>query len=108
MPENHQQEATQAVQTLADAATHMETTGTGQPAPVRVEMNANSDAHTVATLAEATVNQDGQIILTGDPTTLGGKWIVVCVLSVLFFNILWTVGLQLCRSLLIFVSIQNN
>lgn len=76
VPENHQQEATQAVQTLADAATHMETTGTGQAAPVRVEMNANSDAHTVATLAEATVNQDGQIILTGDPTTLGGKCLV--------------------------------
>lgn len=77
LPENnHQQEATQAVQTLADTATHMETNGAGQPTPVRVEMNTDTNANAVAALAEATVNQDGQIILTGDPSTLGGKYLV--------------------------------
>ncbi|XP_014781582.1 DNA-binding protein P3A2 isoform X2 [Octopus bimaculoides] len=72
VPDNPQQEATQAVQTLADVATHQEAnTGIGHPTPVRVEMNSDSDTPTVATLAEATVNHDGQIILTGD-ATLGG------------------------------------
>ncbi|XP_046580604.1 DNA-binding protein P3A2-like [Haliotis rubra] len=66
--DNHQQEATQAVQTLAEvAANHQEV---GQlVTPVSVEMADNTA--TVTTLTGASINSSGQIIFTGDGS-LGG------------------------------------
>ena len=65
-------EATQAVQTLADIATGQEQ-GDGQRiaqlGAVNVDL-ANADGtQTVTTLAEATIGPDGQIILTGEDGT---------------------------------------
>lgn len=67
--DNHQQEATQAVQTLAEvAANHQEV---GQlVTPVSVEMADNTA--TVTTLTGASINSSGQIIFTGDGS-LGGN-----------------------------------
>lgn len=67
-----QQEATQAVQTLAEVAAHQADIpgATGIPNQ-NVAVEVNSD--TVAQLAEATLNHDGHIILTSDAANaLGG------------------------------------
>ena len=62
-------EASQAVQTLAEvAASQQDLIGQGN---VAVEVNSDATAQAVATLAEATINSDGQIILTSDPNSLG-------------------------------------
>ena len=74
-----QQEATQAVQTLAEVAANHQDGGpitlTAQPTgAVSVEMNPQDggpNTQTVATLAEATLNQDGQLVLTGDAGLAG-------------------------------------
>ncbi len=59
------QEATQAVQTLAEVAASQQEVGGMQMGNVTVEINTESGPQTVQ-LAEATLNQDGQIILTTD------------------------------------------
>ena len=63
-------EATQAVQTLAEvAATQHEAMGQS----VNVELSSEAAAQAVASLAEASMGQDGpQIILTGDASGLAG------------------------------------
>lgn len=65
-------EATQAVQTLAEVAASV-TDGSGT---ISVDLNSEAAAQAVATLAEATLNSDGQIILTGEDGTQGreGSW----------------------------------
>lgn len=53
------------------------TDGDGVTAPistVNMELNSEAAAQAVATLAEATLNHDGQIILTGEDGTQSGKW----------------------------------
>ena len=72
------QEANQAVQTLAEVAagTHQLTAnpGVATNAPggaVSVELGDGTHAG-MATLAEATINNEGQLILTGDASALGG------------------------------------
>ena len=61
-------EASQAVQTLADvAASQHDLMGHGN---VAVEVNSDATAQAVATLAEATINEQGQLVLT-DPNGLG-------------------------------------
>ncbi|XP_050412480.1 DNA-binding protein P3A2 isoform X2 [Patella vulgata] len=67
IPGHTQQEATQAVQTLADVATNQEIGN--HMTPVSVEMADGQGG--VATLSGATINQNGQIILTGD-ASIGG------------------------------------
>lgn len=42
--------------------------------PVSIDLNGEAGAQAVATLAEATINQDGQIILTGEDGTQSGKF----------------------------------
>ena len=69
MQMNGVHEASQAVQTLAEvAASHQDLMGHGN---VAVEVNGDATAQAVATLAEATINSDGQLILTSDPNGLG-------------------------------------
>ncbi|EEC17745.1 nuclear respiratory factor, putative [Ixodes scapularis] len=41
---------------------------------VNMELNSEAAAQAVATLAEATINHDGQIILTGEDGTQSGTW----------------------------------
>ena len=65
-------EATQAVQTLAEVAANQQEAASVLAAPVSVEVNNDAASQAVATLAEATLNPDGQIILTGDSSVLGG------------------------------------
>lgn len=65
-------EANQAVQTLAEVAANQQEAGMVHNS-VSVEMNHDGTPHAIATLAEATLNQDGQIILTGDASSLGGQ-----------------------------------
>ena len=59
------QEATQAVQTLAEVAASQHEVTSLHPGNVAVEVNTDTGPQTVQ-LAEATLNQDGQIILTSD------------------------------------------
>ncbi|ESO90975.1 hypothetical protein LOTGIDRAFT_122380 [Lottia gigantea] len=63
-----QQEATQAVQTLADVATNQPEDGTATVQQVGIEM---AEGQQVSTVAGATINQNGQLILTGD-ASVGG------------------------------------
>lgn len=44
-----------------------------QVTPISVDLNGEATAQTVATLAEATINHDGQIILTGEDGTQSDK-----------------------------------
>lgn len=64
------------MQTLADvAATHNEVGHAivgSNATPVSVEMNSEAAAQAVATLTEATLSQDGQLILTGDASLGAG------------------------------------
>ena len=65
-----QQEATAAVQTLAEVASnHGEHSVT---VPVTMEMSTDGTTQ-VATLTEATINSEGQIILAGDTSALGSN-----------------------------------
>ena len=57
------------MQTLAEVAASQQEVGLNQTATVEISQDGNP--HAVATLAEATLNQDGQIILTGDAGNLG-------------------------------------
>lgn len=67
-----QQEANQAVQTLAEvAASHQDVPQVIQ-GNVAVEV-ADQANQGVATLAEATINADGQLILTGDTSAFSGR-----------------------------------
>lgn len=77
--QHQQQEATQAVQTLAEVAASQQDGGMGVT-PVSVEM-ADGTA-TVTALTGATIGQNGQIILTGDGSLGGLSGIVTIPASV--------------------------
>ncbi|RWS28984.1 DNA-binding protein erect wing-like protein [Leptotrombidium deliense] len=62
-------EANQAVQTLAEIATGQDSDRVTQIGTVNVDLSGDGTAQTVATLAEATISPDGQIILTGEDGT---------------------------------------
>ncbi|XP_064633059.1 nuclear respiratory factor 1-like isoform X2 [Lineus longissimus] len=81
-------EANQAVQTLAEVAASQQEVGVHSQT---LELNSDAAAHAVATLAEATINQDGQIILTGDAlgdgTNIGdGRMMKLCLSKDIFGN----------------------
>ncbi|XP_072027292.1 DNA-binding protein P3A2-like [Amphiura filiformis] len=74
--QTQQQEATQAVQTLAEvaAATQGETVTSLPQAPQATPVDMNTSeaaAQAVATLAEATLSDGAQIMLSGDGQTMG-------------------------------------
>lgn len=67
------------VQVLGSQADGEITAGTHQVngqtvTPVSIDLNGEAGAQAVATLAEATINQDGQIILTGEDGTQSGEY----------------------------------
>ena len=73
-----QQQATQAVQTLADVAASQSGTvvtttlpQAPQATPVSIEMNSEAAAHGVATLAEATLAEGTHIMLSSTGETMG-------------------------------------
>lgn len=61
-------------QVLGSSADGELTAGTHQVngQPVSIDLNGEAGAQAVATLTEATINQDGQIILTGEDGTQSG------------------------------------
>lgn len=72
------QQATQAVQTLADVASSQSGTvvtttlpQAPQATPVSIEMNSEAAAHGVATLAEATLAEGTHIMLSSNGETMG-------------------------------------
>lgn len=69
-----QHEATQAVQTLAEvAATHQEVPQVLHTGNMSIQVNADeANQQGVATLAEATINSEGQLVLTGDASAFSG------------------------------------
>ncbi|XP_074600350.1 DNA-binding protein P3A2-like isoform X1 [Brevipalpus obovatus] len=62
-------EATQAVQALADLSTTQDGDRVTQIAPVNVDLSGDGSGQHIATIAEATIGPDGQIILTGEDGT---------------------------------------
>lgn len=62
-------ESTQTVQTLVDVAAQQEANGQVTPISLDLTGDASGQVQTVTALTEATINQDGQIILTGEDGT---------------------------------------
>lgn len=70
MHENPQHETHQAVQTLAEVASNQSDVGNPiapQATPIRIEMNPDGTPRAITSLGEATatINHEGQLILTG-------------------------------------------
>ena len=82
-----QHEATQAVQTLAEvAATHQEVPQALHAGNMSIQVNADDTGQgSVATLAEATINSEGQLVLTGDASAFTGM-ICICQVSIFCGN----------------------
>ena len=70
-------EATQAVQALADLSSTQDGDRVTQIAPVNVDLSSDGAGQHLATIAEATIGPDGQIILTGEDGTQSSEFLLI-------------------------------